>query len=71
MPAVNDETAFKSFFETVINHLRGYILSDKGKKFEERDEHDAISCLTEINNLCSSKQGAKGMPPLLSVELVC
>ena len=69
MPAVNDEAAFKSSFLELMNHLRGYILSDKGKKFEE-DEPDTISLLIEINNLCSSKQGAKGMTPLLAVELV-
>lgn len=69
MPAVNDEAAFKLSFAELMNHLRGYILSDKGKKFEE-DEQGTISLLMEINNLCSSKQGAKGMTPLLAVELV-
>jgi hypothetical protein len=69
MPAVNDEAAFKLSFAELMNHLRSYILSDKGKKFEE-DEQDTISLLMEINNLCSSKQGAKGMTPLLAVELV-
>jgi hypothetical protein len=67
MPAVSviGQGLFRSNFDDLIDNLRRYFIWMKKPKFDE-GVRGTLEILLVVNQLCSSKQGAKSKTPVIT-----
>ncbi|KZS15824.1 Uncharacterized protein APZ42_018549 [Daphnia magna] len=65
--SVMGHSIFKSNFNELIGNLRRCFISTKSQNFYER-VRGTLELLLVVNELCSSKQGAKSSTPVLTLR---